>query len=180
MNKIIKTIQNQVVSCKKLLKVFQDERQVYNIKKNVGIKEVKIILARKKQIVTAFEAQHTVLKELRSSEVHSGDREQKDTLRELGSILEQLLVIDHENEKLLRKILSVQPSKTTNTRALTPVSSARPSLQRQLPFVPGAPSAPSVTATRPLVGTQAAPRTASRLRSYSGSAQRQRLDSKYA
>ena len=181
MNKIIKTIQSQVESCKKLLKVFQDERQVYNIKKSVGIKEVKTILARKKMIVSAFEAQHTVLKELKSVKdvtTKGDDKTQKDTLRELGSILEQLLVIDHENEKLLRKLLSVQPSRATNPRTLTPVASTRPALQRQLPFFPGGGQRANSTA-RPLAASPT-PRSASRLRQYGATTPRSKTESKYA
>ena len=182
MNKIIKTIQSQVSSCKKLLKVFQDERQVYNTKNSVGIKEVKTILARKKLIVSAFEGQHAVLKEMKNSSSSESPLEvkaQKETLRELGSILEQLLVIDHENEKLLRKMLSVQPSQTTRTRSLAPVGNARPALQRQLPFVPGGTFQSSNTAARPMVSAPT-PRALNRLKQYGTSLQRQKLESKYA
>jgi len=182
MNKLIGTIQSQVESCKKLLKVFQDERQVYNVKKSVGIKEVKTILARKKLIVSAFEQQHSVLKELKSSQpgvTKEDDKAQKETLRELGSILEQLLVIDHENEKLLRKLLSVKPSQVTNTRSFAASGTARPALQRQLPFVPGGSAQKTNVASNPMV---AAPvqRTVSRLKQYSGNIQRPQMESKYA
>lgn len=182
MSKLIQTIQSQVESCKKLLKVFQDERQVYNVKKSVGIKEVKTILARKKLIVSAFEQQHSVLKELKTAQAtvtKEDDRTQKETLRELGSILEQLLVIDHENEKLLRKLLSVKPSQVTNTRSLGTPGTARPALQRQLPFVPGGSTQRTNSAANPMV---AAPvqRTVSRLKQYSGGLQRPQMESKYA
>lgn len=184
MNKIIKTIQTQVESCKKLLKVFQDERQVYNTKKSVGVKEVKTILARKKLIVSAFEAQHSVLKELKKGEcAATKDDEliQKEALRELGSILEQLLVIDHENEKLLRKLLSVQPSRATNTRSFDSTGSARPALQRQLPFFPGRTQNVGATARPQNTSTGVAPSTASKLRQYGNvAATRTRLESKYA
>jgi len=181
MSKIIKTIQDQVVSCKKLLRVFQDERQLYNVKKSVGVKEVKTILARKKLIVGAFEAQHAVLKELKAAQsglTKDEDQAQKETIRELGAILEQLLVIDHENEKLLRRLLSVQPSRATNTRSLSSVSAARPALQRQLPFVPGG-ATKRVEAARPMV---AAPvqRTVNRIKHYAGVVNQSQFESKYA
>jgi len=180
MNNIIKTIQGQVLSCKKLLTVFQKERQLYNVKKAVGIKEVKTVLARKKLIVSAFEAQHSVLKELKVSQgqvPETEEKAQKDSLRELGALLEQLLVIDHENEKLLRKLLSVKPSvKAVNPRSLASGAVARPALQRQLPFIPGG-GAPSAVSARPVVSTQA---PVSKLRQYGSLQPRQQSASKYA
>jgi hypothetical protein len=52
--------------------------------------------------------------------------------------LEQLLVIDHENEKMLRNIMSTNKSaeRTMKTTASSNFVE-RPALQRQLPFMPG-------------------------------------------
>ena len=103
---------------------------------------------------------------------------QKDGLRELGSILEQLLVIDHENEKLLRKLLSVKPSRATNTRTLAPTNSARPALQTQLPFFPGG-AQRTATPSRGMVASGTPTRSSNRLKKY-GATSRTTTESKYA
>lgn len=143
MNKLSQVINDQVNSCKKLLKLFQGERQLYITKESVGVKEVKAILEKKKMIVEAFEGQHAILKKLKSEQAKISpvdEKEQREGLRVLSSLLEQLLVIDHENEKLLKKLLSVNTNNQATSRRLMPRNNTqatqRAALQTQLPFVP--------------------------------------------
>lgn len=177
MNNFAAAIRTQIESCRELLNVFQKERQLYNDKDKVGISEVMQILNRKKQIVEIFDKQHRLVKLLQQSATDQSQKdaaEQKTLMRELGSILEQLLVIDHENEKLLRdNITSRKVASRGNVAASTTGGSsagrARPALQRQLPFVPGGrgvsafvPNTPMTarrtTRTAPAAATAAAPK----------------------
>lgn len=142
MNDLTVQIKKQIGNCSRLLEVFQNERQLYRNKQQVGIAEVMQILERKKTIVEIFDKQHVIVKELRENSAGASpaiQAEHKEMMRELSSILEQLLVIDHENEKLLRENMSSRKVSGTPSRSMVQKSSCRErlALQRQLPFVPG-------------------------------------------
>ena len=160
-------IRKQIESCRELLKIFQNERQLYLDRPNINLDDVTRILCRKKQLVEIFDQQQQVIRDFKAQAAVNNSPEDKELMRELGSILEQLLVIDHENEKLLRHCLSTRNPMAAAVSAAADeeksVASAandnamlrtRPALQRQLPFVPGA---------RPVVQPFSAPATASRL-----------------
>lgn len=137
MSELIKNIEEQIDNCRKLLSVFQNERQFYKECSHIGVKEVMEIMERKKQIVVAFENQRTLL---RKAESENGKlqpeviEKKKSLIRELAATLEQLLVIDRENEMLLRDIMSSKNQPSGNGLSN---SRQRPALQRQLPLVPG-------------------------------------------
>ena len=141
MNDLTVQIKKQIGNCSRLLEVFQNERQLYHNKQQVGIAEVMQILERKKTIVEIFDKQHVIVKELRENSVGASpaiQAEHKEMMRELSSILEQLLVIDHENEKLLRENISSRKVSDVSSRSVNKSSCReRLALQRQLPFVPG-------------------------------------------
>ncbi len=143
MKDLTEQIKKQISNCSDLLAVFQQERQLYCDKQQVGISEVMQILERKKTLVEVFDTQQSIMKKIREAENNSDTKnsEQKILLRKLSSLLEQLLVIDHENEKLLRENLSCRkvtqsPVKSESNLAREP-QRVRPALQRQLPFIPG-------------------------------------------
>lgn len=142
MNDLMKIIEKQLNNCKKLLSVFQSERQVYRERKDIGIKEIMEIMNKKKELVDAFEAQREIMKQLKDTEnsVPAEEREKRrESVRELASMFEQLLVIDRENEMLLRNIMNTkeQPAQITkNTSSFASVKE-RPALHRQLPLIPG-------------------------------------------
>jgi hypothetical protein len=139
---IMTTIEEQLNSCKNLLSIFQNERQMYQDKKHISMNEVMEIVEKKKGLMDVFEKHHRLLRELKSRDDSTTSQEQadeKNMIRELASLLEQLLVIDNENEKLLRQILSTRQanaSAPSQNRATTVNSRQRPSLQCQLPFIP--------------------------------------------
>ncbi len=142
MKELTEQIKKQIKNCSDLLAIFQQERQLYCDKQQVGINEVMQILERKKTLVEVFDNQQAIMKKVRESENDSDSKtsEQKVLLRELGSLLEQLLVIDHENEKLLRENLScrkVTKSPVKGNNLAREPQRVRPALQRQLPFIPG-------------------------------------------
>lgn len=142
MNELMKIIEKQLNNCKKLLSVFQSERQIYKDNKDVGIKEIMEIMNKKKELVDAFEVQREIMKQLKDSEnsVPADEREKRrELVRELASMFEQLLVIDRENEMLLRNIMNTQQAPLQISKNTSPVSSGkeRPALQRQLPLIPG-------------------------------------------
>jgi len=157
MNEATNVIRKQIESCRELLKIFQNERQLYLDRPDINLEDVTRILCRKKQLVEVFDQQQQVIRECKEQN-GMVDADNRELMRELGSILEQLLVIDHENEKLLRHCLSTRnPLETAmRNKSSEPDSApslfrepptalrARPALQRQLPFVPGSrPMAPA-------------------------------------
>jgi len=150
MNEATEVIRKQIESCRELLKIFQNERQLYLDRPNINLDDVTRILCRKKQLVEIFDQQQQFIRDFKNQAQSSGDSDDKELMRELGSVLEQLLVIDHENEKLLRHCLSTRNPMAAAVSAVEAEDKAfsqnagnfsartRPALQRQLPFVPGA------------------------------------------
>jgi flagellar biosynthesis/type III secretory pathway chaperone len=145
---IMENLNDQITSCKKLLKIFQEERTLYRNRSSIGIKEVMDILKRKKLLVEAFGEQQQIMREIKAQEKEQTappKEKTRELLRELSEVLEQLLVIDQENEKLLRNILSSRDCSSSRFKASS--FRARPALQRQLPFVPGGRSQAAAIAT---------------------------------
>ncbi len=141
-NDIISNIEEQVKHCRKLLGIFQDERKLYLEKGSIGQQEICEILGRKKMLVEAFENQRQAMlsieEENRAAAIPENIKDKRKTLvRELAGLLEQLIVIDQENEKMLRNILCSggAPAQAQPKQAAMPLRQ-RPALQRQLPFVP--------------------------------------------
>lgn len=151
MNEIAATIRRQIENCKGLLGIFQDERKTYQEKRHLEPRDIMEILKRKKQIFDMFEEQHSSLKEMNRSAEADNSMEKKELLSNLSSIIEQLLVIDHENEKLLREQMSSRPAISSGASAF---ARERPALQRQLPFVPGGQMAFRVMAAQAAVAEQ--------------------------
>lgn len=189
MNEIVQNIESQVKSCQNLLSIFQDERQMYQTKGAVGVSDVMKMVERKKSVMQIFEKQQRILREVSESggQFSTEDEEKKKTLlRDLASALEQLLVIDHENEKLLRQSLG----KTQGASAQRPQAmnrQQRPALLSKHPFVPGQMVKPLAGKTplahrSPSVSTitSAAPVANSRLRQYIQANKFGALESKYA
>lgn len=144
MNDLTSAVSKQIESCRELLKIFQTERQLYIDRPRIDINDVNRILCRKKQLVEIFDHQHQLICDLKEQVAAGQSPADKDLMRELGSILEQLLVIDHENEKLLRQCLTTRDPGNSGNSTENLSGRQRPALQRQLPFVPGGtrPAAP--------------------------------------
>jgi hypothetical protein len=105
-------IEEQIVSCKELLKVFTDERESYGDCDTVDLNIVMQLLKRKQDILGSFTRQKEIITAINSNG-HTNEEAEKKLLRELGGILEQLLVIDQENEVLLRKMISKKPGQSS-------------------------------------------------------------------
>lgn len=160
MSNLINSIRTQIQNSKNILAVFQDERKTYQDKMQVGVQEVMDILKRKKRLVETFEEQHNIFRKMdETDETLSPEEkaERKNLIRDLSEILEQLLVIDHENEKMLRDIMSSTKSADKMMRASSSNFVERPALQRQLPFVPGKISAFTLPSQRKPELNQAKP-----------------------
>ena len=98
------TIEQRIESCKSLLALFQKEREVLLSKEHVEAKDVLPMLKLKKQLLEKFENASETLKE-ENEEKDETDENRRELLRELSDLLEQLLVIDRENQRLLREAL---------------------------------------------------------------------------
>jgi len=122
-------LEQQVNSCRSLLAVFHQERQFYQESEQVTMEAVVRILQAKEKLVQVFSDQKSVLAET-SQLPKTGDSQRQQLLRELGVLLEQLLVIDRENELLLRKLLG-------------PNSAPPPTPLRRQSVAPAAPTAPT-------------------------------------
>ncbi|MDD3118342.1 MAG: hypothetical protein PHQ27_04135 [Victivallales bacterium] len=167
MNSLAAAIGRELENCRELLRVFQEERRLYGTGNTIGLAEVTALLERKQQLVAVFDRQHLLMKELRHRQNDANtdpaaEPQCRELLRTLGSVLEQLLVIDHENEKLLRDNITTRHlSHATTGKAAAPSETMRrrPALQQQLPFVPGLtrPGAAIATTVQPTAKSTAKP-----------------------
>lgn len=168
-NGILSNIREQMESCKALLSVFQDERKRYLTGVMPSQKELLDTISRKTQLVDMFDRQREILKHMEEDKnaVESVKTERKTLVRDLAAVLEQLLVIDHENERLLRELsVCSKPSFSSSSS----FSRQRPALQRQLPlmpfdasrsgrFAPAAPVAPAIQRSTPAPVSSVQPRS---------------------
>lgn len=123
-------IEKQIDNCRDLLKVFKEERESYTDNPEVDLQMVMRMLQRKQEILTSFQKQKTLMTSIRE-QGHQDENQEKMLLRELGKLLEQLLVIDQENEILLRDQLGKKPGSNDHK----PINST---LKPGLPYCPEA------------------------------------------
>lgn len=141
-------IQKQIDSCEKLLEIFQEERQLYSNAGNVDMQTLLQRIEYKKQIIETFENQKDLLSSINQESSRRNTLEvEKQLLKQLGTVLEKLLVIDQENEIMLKKLLSTanqnaksqdaasSPTKFNMNQPFCPNSSKQ---LRQAPLAPGA------------------------------------------
>ncbi len=122
-------IEKQIVNCRNLLKIFKEERESYSESTEIDMQMVMRMLQRKQEILTSFQMQKQFIEAIRE-EGHQDENQEKILLRELGKLLEQLLVIDQENEILLRSQIGKKPNlKEKNSQNHSP-------LKPELPFCP--------------------------------------------
>jgi hypothetical protein len=164
MSALIKAIEEQLSRCKSLLSMFMEERNRRPDGKAAGRGDILRSMLCKKQLADVLsEKQAELCGMLRAEAAEPGDDEKRRALiRELAGTLEQLLVIDYENEKLIRSAMtSSEPARAVMpNRAPAPAPAAagfrpRPALQQRLPFLPpsfspsAAPSAGRFSALTP-------------------------------
>jgi hypothetical protein len=105
MTAALATIEAQIRQCQNLLGVFQNEREFILKSDRLALSSLLPFWEKKKEMVT-------VLGDHRRLAAQAGPGPDKDRqqqlLRRLAALLEQLLVIDRENEVLLRQLLDRQ------------------------------------------------------------------------
>ena len=100
----------QITNCKRLLSVFLDERKNYLEKKDIKVNEVMNSLLEKMKLVDKLEEIKKIIHKANSEstqdqlEVKSTNRQK---IRQLQDLLERLLVIEHENDLLLKRALQI-------------------------------------------------------------------------
>ena len=124
-------IEEQITNCRELLKIFKDERETYGDSNSVNLDQVVGMIKRKQEILTSFSKQKEIM-QASKEHGHQNEDAEKKLLRELGGILEQLLVIDQENEVLLKNLLRKKPGNSTNAPETSTFSQTP-----DLPFYPG-------------------------------------------
>ena len=124
-------IEEQIESCRKLLQIFRDERESFGESETIDLNLIMKMLKRKQDILQSFEMQKKLMSDIRESG-YQDEESEKLLLKELGKILEQLLVIDQENEVLMRDMLTKKPGKAAVSQ-----NNGMPSLRPGLPFCPG-------------------------------------------
>ncbi len=105
MNNLSMQITEQIVECKKLMGLFQDERE--KIINNNQIKKEEIIDYLKRKSILAEEISKKVSFFATIADVKiNEDIDAKKKIRDLSANLEQLLVIDTENERLVKEFFA--------------------------------------------------------------------------
>ena len=132
-------LEQQIDNCEKLLELFQIERENYMKQSEIEMSEVLGMMKQKQELLTIFDHYRQELKKQHKDNSEL-DRMQ---LRKLGALIEQLLVIDQENEILIKKLISSTKQTVTNKAR----ERERPALKQQLPLAPKSKPVPVSMAT---------------------------------
>jgi len=117
-------ILQKIESCRNLLKLFQKERNLFLSKKELTTADIMPMLKMKKQLIDIIDNSN-------STTIPVQQADNKKLLLELGSILEELLVIDRENELLLKTLLKKNEDKSINKTKKYPIVSR--SINKNMP-----------------------------------------------
>jgi flagellar biosynthesis/type III secretory pathway chaperone len=107
MNQRLETIQNQIHQCEKLLHVYQNEHRLLMSDECRRLEDVSPIVEMKLRLMRTFDLQQQFIA-TQDSQGQATDSASRGLLRELARRIEQLLVIDRENEILIRRLLSTE------------------------------------------------------------------------
>ena len=106
MNKSADMLSEQIDTCKNLLGIFLDERQVFLDKEHVNLKEILPLLQKKCHLAERLTEMKQTFNPYESNDGFESaiqPKVKRQLIRELGALLEQLLVIEHENELLIKQ-----------------------------------------------------------------------------
>lgn len=132
------TLESRIESCRDLLDVFQQERRYLLAQPQIQPESILDMLQRKRRLVDSV-AEHggaiAVEAPQPGLQGEAADR-RREQIRELASLLERLLVIERENQLLLRKLLA--PAATglpTAAATAAPATPPRPPGRGMVPLV---------------------------------------------
>lgn len=145
-------IEERIKNCKNLLNLFRKERRLFLARETVNMQDVLPILKLKKDLVDVLDGANLLSAntENASAEDPKEELQRKEQLRELAGLLEELLVIDRENEMLLRKLLN-KPSTAAKKAPAKPrkaVDNAAPGIGRSSIRRPGVKSEPAAASPK--------------------------------
>jgi hypothetical protein len=128
-------LHERIESCRDLLDVFQKERQLLQSGQPMKPANILDMLQLKLRLVDSMaDSQGAIQGELeRGRAGNTPDEGKREQIRELGSLLEKLLVIERENQMLLRRLIAAEPGQ--KPVADTPQSAPRPQTQGMAPLV---------------------------------------------
>lgn len=108
----LQIIRQQMHSCETLMNIFQKERSLLNSGQKISQENLMQILQLKKRLMETFQRQQSILSNLNGQSPMNEQEatERKTLLSKLGRKIEQLLVIDRENEILLKRVMNVTQS----------------------------------------------------------------------
>jgi len=143
MSVFLEKLNEQAKYCKHILTVLQNERKFYQKKEKVSPQEVILILKRKQKMVLLFEENQFVISNMKKN-LNENPIEEKEinaVIRNLSIMAEQLLVLDSENEKMIKKIMHLRNHKRvdsikTTVQAVKKTVNIQNTKQINMPFVP--------------------------------------------
>jgi len=101
------TLNSRIESCRGLLDVFQKERELLQTRQRIEPSSILHMLQLKLRLVDSVaECQGTMADANSPVAANAPDDGRQERLRELGALLEKLLVIERENQLLLRKLVA--------------------------------------------------------------------------
>ena len=112
----LQNIRNQIHQCEKLLHVYQKEHRLLLSDDCQDLSDMSPIVEMKMRLMRTFDLQQKFITTL-ESETDAVDIESRELLRELSRRIEQLLVLDRENELLLRRLLHAESNRDTRVPA---------------------------------------------------------------
>lgn len=134
--------ETELQDCQQLARCYQEEREFYLTHESVSEAEMLALQKRKVQLVSRLDAHRNWLPLLAPRPGATDTL--KAPLRKLAGLLEQLLVIDRENELLLRQRLQ----RTSTSGAGLGQALRQAPTRAAIPAGPAAPTAPAPVANR--------------------------------
>jgi len=127
------TLNSRIESCRGLLDVFQKERELLQTRQRIEPSSILHMLQLKLRLVDSVaECQGAMADANSPVAANAPDDGRRERLRELGALLEKLLVIERENQLLLRKLVA---SSGAAQPASPPPSTAPEDAPTMLPLV---------------------------------------------
>ncbi len=131
MSNMLACLEKQITTCRAMMALFQQERKLIQEEESAPLAQIQENL-RSKQTLAGVLAEAIAGLRLLPPEEEPATRQE--LVREVTSLIEQLLVIEQENSRILRN--RVQENRRVEQAAPAPPRLKRLTLQPDLPFLP--------------------------------------------
>lgn len=107
MSRAVASIEKQIASCRALLSLFQTKRQLCADQTPPPLAKIIGLLRHMKEVMFDFEThQGEMRRAMRGGAPDRDENKRQRLTAELGTLLEQLVMLQHENEQVVRRLFA--------------------------------------------------------------------------